>query len=58
MDIQPRVLVIDADTAALTSVASVAEEEGFCVSTASDGSDSAVICEFVVLRTGQLSRGG
>ena len=36
MDIQPRVLVIDADTAALTSVASVAEEEGFCVSTAMD----------------------
>ena len=36
MDIQPRVLVIDADTAALTSVASVAEEEGFCVSTAVD----------------------
>lgn len=36
MDIQPRVLVIDADTATLTSVASVAEEEGFCVSTAVD----------------------
>ena len=36
MDIQPRVLVIDADDATLTSVASVAEEEGFDVRTAVD----------------------
>ena len=36
MDIQPRVLVIDADTAMLTSMASVAEEEGFEVCTAVD----------------------
>ena len=36
MDIQPRVLVIDADNATLTSVASVAEEEGFDVRTAVD----------------------
>ena len=36
MDIQPRVLVIDADTATLTSMASVAEEEGFEVCTAVD----------------------
>lgn len=36
MDIQPRVLVIDTDTAMLTSVASVAEEEGFDVRTAVD----------------------
>ena len=36
MDIQPRVLVVDADTATLTSVASVAEEEGFVVRTAVD----------------------
>jgi DNA-binding response OmpR family regulator len=36
MDIQPRVLVIDADTATLTSVASVAVEEGFDVRTAVD----------------------
>jgi DNA-binding NtrC family response regulator len=33
---QPRVLVIDADTATLTSMASVAEEEGFEVCTAVD----------------------
>jgi DNA-binding response OmpR family regulator len=33
---QPRVLVIDADTATLTSMASVAEEEGFDVCTAVD----------------------
>jgi DNA-binding NtrC family response regulator len=36
VDIQPRVLVVDADTATLTSVASVAEEEGFDVRTAVD----------------------
>jgi len=36
VDIQPRVLVIDADTAMLTSMASVAEEEGFDVCTAVD----------------------
>ena len=36
MDMQPRVLVIDADTATLTSMASVAEEEGFDVCTAVD----------------------
>ena len=36
MDIQPRVLVIDADTAMLTSMATVAEEEGFDVRTAVD----------------------
>jgi DNA-binding NtrC family response regulator len=36
LDIQPRVLVVDADTATLTSVASVAEEEGFDVRTATD----------------------
>ena len=36
VDIQPRVLVIDADTSTLTSVASVAEEEGFDVRTAVD----------------------
>jgi DNA-binding response OmpR family regulator len=36
VDIQPRVLVIDADTAMLRSVASVAEEEGFDVRTAVD----------------------
>lgn len=36
MDIQPRVLVIDADAATLTSMASVAEEEGFDVRTAVD----------------------
>ena len=36
MDIQPRVLVVDADTATLSSVASVAEEEGFDVRTAVD----------------------
>ena len=36
MDIQPRVLVIDADAAMLTSVASVAAEEGFDVRTAVD----------------------
>jgi DNA-binding NtrC family response regulator len=36
VDIQPRVLVIDADAAMLTSVASVAAEEGFDVRTAAD----------------------
>jgi DNA-binding response OmpR family regulator len=36
VDIQPRVLVIDSDTRTLTSVASVAEEEGFDVRTAVD----------------------
>ena len=36
VDIQPRVLVIDADAVMLTSVASVAEEEGFDVRTAVD----------------------
>ena len=36
MDFQPRVLVVDADTVMLTSVASVAEEEGFDVRTAVD----------------------
>ena len=36
MDIQPRVLVVDADAAMLTSVATVAEEEGFDVRTALD----------------------
>lgn len=36
VDIQPRVLVIDADTAMLTSMASVAAEEGFDVRTAVD----------------------
>jgi DNA-binding NtrC family response regulator len=36
VDIQPRVLVVDADTAMLTSVATVAEEEGFDVRTAVD----------------------
>ncbi len=36
MDIQPRVLVIDADAAMLTSVANVAAEEGFDVRTAVD----------------------
>ena len=36
MDIQPRVLVVDADAAMLTSVATVAEEEGFDVRTAVD----------------------
>jgi DNA-binding NtrC family response regulator len=36
VDIQPRVLVIDADTATLTSIASVAEEEGFDVRIAVD----------------------
>jgi len=36
VDIQPRVLVVDADAATLTSVASVAEEEGFDVRTAVD----------------------
>ena len=36
MDIQPKVLVVDADAATLTSVASVAEEEGFDVRTAVD----------------------
>ena len=36
LDIQPRVLVVDADAATLTSVASVAEEEGFDVRTAVD----------------------
>jgi DNA-binding response OmpR family regulator len=36
VDIQPRLLVIDADTVTLTSVASVAEEEGFDVRTAVD----------------------
>jgi DNA-binding response OmpR family regulator len=36
VDIQPRVLVIDSDTSTLTSVASVAEEEGFDVRTAVD----------------------
>jgi DNA-binding response OmpR family regulator len=36
VDIQPRVLVIDADAATLTSMASVAEEEGFDVRTAVD----------------------
>jgi DNA-binding response OmpR family regulator len=36
VDIQPRVLVIDADTATLISVASAAEEEGFDVRTAVD----------------------
>jgi DNA-binding NtrC family response regulator len=41
VDIQPRVLVIDADAAMLTSVASVAAEEGFDVCTAIDV-DSAV----------------
>jgi DNA-binding response OmpR family regulator len=36
VDIQPRVLVIDADASTLTSMASVAEEEGFEVCTAVD----------------------
>lgn len=36
MDIQPRLLVIDADAAMLTSLASVAAEEGFDVRTAAD----------------------
>jgi DNA-binding response OmpR family regulator len=36
VDIQPRLLVVDADTATLISVASVAEEEGFDVRTAVD----------------------
>ena len=36
VDIQPRVLVVDADAAMLTSVATVAEEEGFDVRTAVD----------------------
>jgi CheY-like chemotaxis protein len=36
VDIQPKVLVVDADAATLTSVASVAEEEGFDVRTAVD----------------------
>lgn len=36
MDIQPRVLVVDADMAMLTSVAIAAEEEGFDVRTATD----------------------
>ncbi len=36
VDIQPRMLVIDADAASLTSMASVAEEEGFDVCTAVD----------------------
>jgi DNA-binding response OmpR family regulator len=36
VDIQPRLLVIEADAAALTSVATVAEEEGFDVCTALD----------------------
>jgi DNA-binding NtrC family response regulator len=36
VDIQPRVLVIDADAAMLTSVANVAAEEGFDVRTAVD----------------------
>ena len=36
MDIQPKVLVVDADAATLTWVASVAQEEGFDVRTAVD----------------------
>jgi DNA-binding NtrC family response regulator len=36
VDIQPRVLVVDADADMLTSVATVAEEEGFDVRTAHD----------------------
>jgi DNA-binding NtrC family response regulator len=36
VDIQPTVLVIDADAAMLTSLASVAAEEGFDVRTAAD----------------------
>ena len=36
MEIQPRLLVIDADAAMLTSMASVAAEEGFDVRTAVD----------------------
>jgi DNA-binding NtrC family response regulator len=36
VDIQPRVLVVDTDAAMLTSVATVAEEEGFEVRTAID----------------------
>lgn len=44
MDIQPRVLVIDADAATLTSVASVAEEEGFDVRTAVDVDEAMRAC--------------
>jgi CheY-like chemotaxis protein len=36
VNIQPRVLVVDADAATLTSVSGVAEEEGFDVRTAVD----------------------
>ncbi|HEY9464457.1 MAG TPA: hypothetical protein VIR54_15295, partial [Vicinamibacterales bacterium] len=36
MEIQPRLLVVDADDAMLTSMASVAAEEGFDVRTAVD----------------------
>ena len=44
MDIQPRVLVIDADAAMLTTVASAAAEEGFDVRTAADIDDAVRQC--------------
>ncbi len=61
MDIQPRVLVIDADAAMLTSVASVAEEEGFDVRTAVDvdgamrsaGLRTSIWCSSTRARTGR-----
>ena len=44
MEIQPRLLVIDADAAMLTSMASVAVEEGFDVRTAADVDDAMRQC--------------
>jgi DNA-binding response OmpR family regulator len=44
VEIQPRLLVIDADAAMLTSMASVAVEEGFDVRTAADVDDAMRQC--------------
>lgn len=63
MDIQPRVLVIDADAVTLRSVATVAEEEGFDVSTALDAAAAIRECrsayvDLVMIDAGADGRAG